>query len=710
MRKIFIYLLLLLVLVPNIASAAINWAAVDTIKTTSAVVRWDSYTPYGYRIQYGTTTSYGGITTYIDQAYFGFNEITGLSASTTYHYRFELTDMTGAISYSSDYTFTTRDQTTVDNLIKTARGDSYTGRVYYVDQSSGNNGNTGLSTSLAWKTLAYASKQLKAGDTLYLMDNTWTNDQFLPSNSGIDIAPITVKNYPGASPKLITTNGADTIQMNYKSYYIFDGLDIQSNGGSNLHGHHNTVRNSWFHGEWSIEMTDDKFENSWNILEYSRAQNSKWNVVQLSNDIARNTRAVKYVTIRGVEVYGANAHSSIDLAGNFAFVTVDNVWLHDSTNPDYYPHDAGSGNSAKYITVKNAKIDGSLAGANYEGLALHDSIIVGAVLLNNIMCNFDKEYAIRTAAAEGQAAESGVFIYNTAGYHNGGGLINPKSKFTGSNNIEHGSTTCPTLSVTPEKKDSIAIPTPAPTPIVIPTPAPTPIAITTPAPTPTPSPVPTLTNNLVSKWSFDEGAGIVATDSNGNINDLDIINGPVWVNGKIGKALRFDGVNDYASDMSAIGIPSSEPFSVELWINPTSLSNPKWSDFFRKAGSWALQADPNGNMSFEITGKKDRVSNVVIPMNVWTHIALTFEGTAVKFYKDGILVETIVTTNVPDAGSNTIYIGGLSSWGTYFNGIIDEVKIYNRSLSEVEINADYQNSVLPTPAPITTVNVNRHWG
>ena len=672
MRKNIIYLLLLLTLFPNIASAAINWAAVDTIKTTSAVVRWDSYTPYGYRIQYGTTTSYGSNTAYVDQAYFGFKDVTGLAASTTYHYRFELTDMTGAISYSSDYTFTTISQTAVDNLIKAARGDSYTGRVYYLSQSTGNNGNTGLSTSQAWKTLAYAGTQLKAGDTLYLMQSTWTNDMFVPSNSGIDIAPITIKNYTGASPKIVTTS-TDAISTNYKSWYVFDGLDVNSNGGTSLRGSHNTVRNSHFYGAAAIEVTDSDVRDSWNVLEYSKLTNSAWNVVQLSNDIAGNGRAVRYVTVRGVEVYTSDAHSSIDLAGNFDFVTIDNVWLHDSTNPDYYPHDADYRNSARYITLKNAKINGSRAGAYYEGISLHDSIIVGAVLLNNIMCNFDEEYAIRTAPAEGQATESGVFIYNTAGYHNGGGLINPQSKFTGSNNIEHGSTTCPTLSVTPEKSDPIAAPTPTPT-------------VTS---TATPTVTPTPTNNLISFWSFDESAGTKNLDSSGNGNDLDQINGPVLVNGRIGKALSFDGIDDYGINISTTAIPAKPPFSIELWTNPKKLSNPNWSDFFRKVGSWALQSDPTGKLNFEITGKQDIVSNVVISTNEWTHLAVTFEGTTVKFYKNGILVYKKTLDKIPDAGSNSIYVGGYDSWGTYLNATIDNLKIYNKALTSEEIRADY---------------------
>jgi len=208
--------------------------------------------------------------------------------------------------------------------------------------------------------------------------------------------------------------------------------------------------------------------------------------------------------------------------------------------------------------------------------------------------------------------------------------------------------------------------------------------------------------NLVASWNFNEGAGTVATDGSGNGNNANLINGPVWING-IGKALQFDGTNDYTVKTSAIGIPAKSPLTIALWVKAKSFSNPKWNDLFRKEGSWAIQADPSGKLNFEITSKADTVSTVAIPANTWTHVAVTFEGTTLKFYKNGVLGDTKTQTIIPNTGLNTIDIGGYTSWGTYLNGALDEVKIYKRALSAAEINAEYLKTGTSTPIPAPTL-------
>ncbi len=138
------------------------------------------------------------------------------------------------------------------------------------------------------------------------------------------------------------------------------------------------------------------------------------------------------------------------------------------------------------------------------------------------------------------------------------------------------------------------------------------------------------------------------------------------------------------------------------WMGMTDLifskeTNPKWSDILRKEGSWALQAGAGGKLSLENTGKQDIVSKVDAPADVWTHFAVTFEGTTVKFYKNGLLADTRITS-IPNTGSNSIYIGGSNLSGTYIYAVLDEVKIYNRTLRAEEIKNDYLNSGMPAPA------------
>ncbi|MCX9026658.1 MAG: P-loop NTPase [Candidatus Methanoperedens sp.] len=152
------------------------------------------------------------------------------------------------------------------------------------------------------------------------------------------------------------------------------------------------------------------------------------------------------------------------------------------------------------------------------------------------------------------------------------------------------------------------------------------------------------------------------------------------------------------------GINSPGVRVVQLDVNGKSMSTTnlifskgittKWSDFFRKENSWAVQIGPNNNLDLEITGKQDTISNIVAPNNVWTHIAITFDDNTVKFYTNGSLADTKIQKSVPNPGSNSIYIGG-NSLGTYLSGELDEIKIFNRNLKAEEINADYLNPVKP---------------
>jgi len=84
---------------------------------------------------------------------------------------------------------------------------------------------------------------------------------------------------------------------------------------------------------------------------------------------------------------------------------------------------------------------------------------------------------------------------------------------------------------------------------------------------------------LVGYWKFDEGKGDVATDSSGNGNDGKIIRGPEWVDGKFGKALKFD-----AGSRHKVEVPHSDSFAeittavtIETWVNPANFKD--WMSF-----------------------------------------------------------------------------------------------------------------------------------
>ncbi len=195
-------------------------------------------------------------------------------------------------------------------------------------------------------------------------------------------------------------------------------------------------------------------------------------------------------------------------------------------------------------------------------------------------------------------------------------------------------------------------------------------------------------NDFISKYKFNENYGSITYDQNNtNNNDLTLVNTPAWISPCLyGSCLQFDGA-DYATNTSTTNISHIYPLSISMWINKSSTNS--WDDLFRKNGSWAMQISDTGYLNLEITGITDKMSTISIPLNTWTHVAITWDGTNIKFYKNGILSQTISATNTPNVGTSQIYIGGGAAG---FNGKIDELHIFNRVITNDEVNITRDNT------------------
>jgi hypothetical protein len=82
-------------------------------------------------------------------------------------------------------------------------------------------------------------------------------------------------------------------------------------------------------------------------------------------------------------------------------------------------------------------------------------------------------------------------------------------------------------------------------------------------------------------------------------------------------------------------------------------------------------------------------------VNVWTHVALTYDGSQLRLYVNGVQVASKARAGaIQTPGSNPLWIGGNVPYGEYFRGVIDEVRVYSRALSAGEIQTD-----MATPLP-----------
>jgi hypothetical protein len=203
------------------------------------------------------------------------------------------------------------------------------------------------------------------------------------------------------------------------------------------------------------------------------------------------------------------------------------------------------------------------------------------------------------------------------------------------------------------------------------------------------------TNGLVSYWTFDEASGTTAYDRSGNGNDGALTNGPTWTSGKVGGALSFDGVNDYVDIPSNSVLNPTTAITVSAWIkSAVSSEYPGAWQVVSNYSSYILGTSQGGSkaMCFIVhtnTWNYSYCYTVSDPEN-WHHFVGTYDKTISeeKLYVDGVLRSTTTASGNLNNGGG-LHIGHRECCGEYFNGRVDDVRIYNRALSESEIQAIY---------------------
>jgi len=227
-----------------------------------------------------------------------------------------------------------------------------------------------------------------------------------------------------------------------------------------------------------------------------------------------------------------------------------------------------------------------------------------------------------------------------------------------------------------------------------------------------------LDQGLAAYWNFDEGSGNIAADSSGNGNTGTLINNPAWVDGTSGKALSFNGVNNYVQIPQSSSLDVTSQLTVEAWIYPRAyVDNTGQTSGIVCRTDWngghiyVLSFYPNSQKaSFSVNPAWEQPSTTDVQLNTWTHLAMTYDGSRVQFYMNGQPDGSYALSGPIYTTSNWLAIGCLPTGpyggaGTYayFNGIVDEVKIYSKALSQQEIQADM--GVTETVRAITEWNI-----
>ncbi|MBF0430810.1 MAG: hypothetical protein HQK83_05995 [Fibrobacteria bacterium] len=226
---------------------------------------------------------------------------------------------------------------------------------------------------------------------------------------------------------------------------------------------------------------------------------------------------------------------------------------------------------------------------------------------------------------------------------------------------------------------------------------------------------------ILAYWNFNEGSGTQLRDQSGNGHHA-TLNGPQWVDGVDGKALKFDGVDDYGI-VSFDESLAPQQLTVSAWVKlnslPTGVIGTIIGNQSQDAtrGGYVLNVSgidvaTRGLVYFTIDAGSDCSSahcwwegaagDSVLAINKWYHVAGTFDGSCLKMYVDGVLEDNICPENASLIHSDApLGIGyeNVASQSRYLNGVIDEIVIYNYALDQSSISTLYSKYENTNHAP-----------
>lgn len=203
---------------------------------------------------------------------------------------------------------------------------------------------------------------------------------------------------------------------------------------------------------------------------------------------------------------------------------------------------------------------------------------------------------------------------------------------------------------------------------------------------------------IVGMWLFDEGDGDIAADSSGNGNDGTLLSNPEWVDGKFGSALEFNGSNTSVDcgDTESMNIPTGGSVTMCAWVYPTVGSVAAWQGIMAKrTGSYSYGINlVTGNFQIYTTGASGIAGFAYdLPVEEWVHIAAVMSKDPTELYVNGELFGTKGAGGGVIEAANGLRIGASGTIGEVFNGIIDDVGIFNEALSEDDIKDLYDKGL-----------------
>ncbi len=209
---------------------------------------------------------------------------------------------------------------------------------------------------------------------------------------------------------------------------------------------------------------------------------------------------------------------------------------------------------------------------------------------------------------------------------------------------------------------------------------------------------------LVAAYGFSEGTGSMTADSSGYANTGSVVGAAWTASGQFGSALSFDGSTTSVSASSAAWLDLTGAMTVEAWVYPTTAAAEfravvaKNYAYFLYASVVGYCGDGTPLAGIQIGASMSSTACLghALALGTWTHLAATYDGSALTFYENGAPVASTAATAPILSTTGTLEIGG-SQFGEHFEGRIDEVRVYSRALTAAEIALDMVTPIPPAP-------------
>lgn len=197
--------------------------------------------------------------------------------------------------------------------------------------------------------------------------------------------------------------------------------------------------------------------------------------------------------------------------------------------------------------------------------------------------------------------------------------------------------------------------------------------------------------SLISSWNLNENAGTTAIDGTDGNNG--VIEGATWSSGISGSGLTFNGISDNVRILNAQNLNPTDGLTMMVWAKT---QENKTAKIFQK-GDWDGHGIGQGKWDgwFANIRLSDNTSRSLhweggLPiLNEWYHLAMTYDGSTLKFYVNGQLKNSVSVSGSLKVNTRDMSFGSDNGAQKFFNGSIDELQFFGTALTQTEIQANY---------------------